>query len=257
MVHTTRKPVQSVHSSIYSTNPTGWHLEVLGDKDGVWSISGPRVQGRTTPRRTWTSPIFPPGPLTILPLPVWTTFNRLPRPLVRLDQQGVLTGIRERKDYKVRVLIPPAPSLQGCLGLALSPSQGTRLLIPSFLSMTPSNHLQYLILPPAPSLCTWGKEHYYWPQILPWKKKKVKVLVAQSCPTPCDPIEYSPPGSSIHGIIQTRLLQWVAIPFSRGSSRPRDWTRVSCMQILYCLSHQGSPIFPYPLWFPCPWPTHL
>ena len=40
---------------------------------------------------------------------------------------------------------------------------------------------------------------------------------------------YSLPGSSIHGIFQTRLLEWVAISFSRGSSRPRDWTRVSCI----------------------------
>ena len=53
-------------------------------------------------------------------------------------------------------------------------------------------------------------------------KKKVKVLVAQSRPTLCNPMDYSPPGSSIHGISQTRILEWVAIPFSRGSSQPRD-----------------------------------
>ena len=51
--------------------------------------------------------------------------------------------------------------------------------------------------------------------------------VAQSCPTLCDPMDYSPPGSSIHGILQTRVLEWVAISFSRGYSRPRDRTRVS------------------------------
>ena len=44
-----------------------------------------------------------------------------------------------------------------------------------------------------------------------------------------DPMDCSPPGSSVHGILQTRILQWVAIPFSRGSSQPRDRTRVSCM----------------------------
>ena len=43
----------------------------------------------------------------------------------------------------------------------------------------------------------------------------------------CDPVDYSPPGSSIHGILQTRILEWVAISFSRGSSRPRDRTQVS------------------------------
>ena len=44
----------------------------------------------------------------------------------------------------------------------------------------------------------------------------------------CDPVDCSPPGSSIHGILQARILEWVAISFSRGSSPPRDWTQVSC-----------------------------
>ena len=51
--------------------------------------------------------------------------------------------------------------------------------------------------------------------------------VAQSCLTLCDPIDCSLPGSSIHGIFQARVLEWGAISFSRGSSRPRGWTRVS------------------------------
>ena len=58
---------------------------------------------------------------------------------------------------------------------------------------------------------------------------KVKVLVAQSCPTLCDPRDCSLPGSSVHGILQARILEWVAIPFSRGPSQPRDWTQVSCI----------------------------
>ena len=48
------------------------------------------------------------------------------------------------------------------------------------------------------------------------------------------------PGSSVHGILQARILEWVAIPFSRVSSPPRDGTW-ECEQILYCLSYQGSP----------------
>jgi len=55
---------------------------------------------------------------------------------------------------------------------------------------------------------------------------KVKVLVAQLCPTLCNPMDCSPSGSSVHGILQARILEWVAIPFSRGSSRPRDQTQV-------------------------------
>ena len=51
--------------------------------------------------------------------------------------------------------------------------------------------------------------------------------VTQSCPTLCDPMDCSPTGSSVHGILQARILEWGAISFSRGSSQPRDWTRVS------------------------------
>ena len=60
-------------------------------------------------------------------------------------------------------------------------------------------------------------------------------LVAQSCPTLCDSMDYSLLGSSVHGISQARILEWVAIPFSRGSSQPKDRTLVFYMgrRILY------------------------
>ena len=60
-------------------------------------------------------------------------------------------------------------------------------------------------------------------------------LVTKSCLTLCDTMDYSPTGSSAHGISQTRILEWVAISFSRGSSKPRNQTHVSCIgrQILY------------------------
>ena len=54
----------------------------------------------------------------------------------------------------------------------------------------------------------------------------VKVLVAQLCPTLCDLMDCSPPGSSVHAILQARILEWVVISFSRKSSRPRDRTQV-------------------------------
>ena len=53
-------------------------------------------------------------------------------------------------------------------------------------------------------------------------------LVAQSCPTLSNPIDCNPPGSSVHGIFQARILDWVAISFSRGPSWPRNQTHVSC-----------------------------
>ena len=55
----------------------------------------------------------------------------------------------------------------------------------------------------------------------------VYLLVAQWYPTVCNPMDCSLPGSSIHGILQARILEWVTIPFFRGSSWPRDWIHVS------------------------------
>ena len=60
------------------------------------------------------------------------------------------------------------------------------------------------------------------------KVRYVWVLVTQSCLTLCDPVDYTLLGSSLHGILQARMMQWVYIPFSRESSWSRDWTQVSC-----------------------------
>ena len=56
---------------------------------------------------------------------------------------------------------------------------------------------------------------------------EVKVLVAQSCPALCDPMDCDPPGSSVHRILQVRLLEWIDITFSRGSFQPKNRTWVS------------------------------
>ena len=61
------------------------------------------------------------------------------------------------------------------------------------------------------------------------RKGAVKVLVTQSCPTLSDPMDCSLPGSSTHGILQARILQWIAIPFFRGSFQPRGQTWISCI----------------------------
>ena len=53
-------------------------------------------------------------------------------------------------------------------------------------------------------------------------EESVKVLVAQSCPTLCNYVDCSPPGSSVHGVFQAKILEWIAISYSRGSSQPRD-----------------------------------
>ena len=56
----------------------------------------------------------------------------------------------------------------------------------------------------------------------------IVVLVTQLCPTLCDLMDCGPPGSSVHGILQEKTLEWIAIPFSRGSSQPRAQTQVYC-----------------------------
>ena len=53
-------------------------------------------------------------------------------------------------------------------------------------------------------------------------------MLLQSYPTLCDPVDCSPPGSSVHGILQARILKWVVLPPTRGSSQPRDLTYISC-----------------------------
>ena len=66
---------------------------------------------------------------------------------------------------------------------------------------------------------------------------EVKVKVSQWCLTLYDPMDYT-----VHRILQARILEWVAFPFSRGSSQPRDQTQVSCTAgAFFKLSHQGSP----------------
>ena len=81
------------------------------------------------------------------------------------------------------------------------------------------------------------REKYQQPQICRWhhssgrKWKWEKSEVTQSCPTLWDPVDCSPPGSSNHGIFQARILEWVAIPFFRGSSWPRSYTQSSLVKI--------------------------
>ena len=69
------------------------------------------------------------------------------------------------------------------------------------------------------SQCIWG--------IFSIRQKILLCLVIQSCLTLCDPMDCSPLSSSVHGILQARILEWIAMPSSRGSSQPRDRTQVS------------------------------
>ena len=83
-----------------------------------------------------------------------------------------------------------------------------------------------------------------------WSSADVRVIpsmiVAQLCPTICDPMDSSLPGSSVHGMVQARTLEWVVVSSSRASSWPRDWAQVSCnsnngKRILYCWATWETP----------------
>ena len=87
----------------------------------------------------------------------------------------------------------------------------------------------------APSAATLSL-YYVYLAFVPFVSCCAKML--QSCPTLCHPMDCSPPGSYIHGILQTRIMEWVAMPSSRVSSQPRDQacvSYISCigMQVLY------------------------
>ena len=74
-------------------------------------------------------------------------------------------------------------------------------------------------------------------------KRVQYVLVAQLCLTLCDPMDCGLPGSSVHGVLQARILEWVAIPSSRGIylTQGLNLGLLHCRWILYQLSHKGSP----------------
>ena len=75
--------------------------------------------------------------------------------------------------------------------------------------------------------------------------REKSVLVTKSCLILCDPMDCSLSDSSVHGILQAKILEWVAISFSRRSSWPRDWTQASCIAggFFNQLSHRGSPLY--------------
>ena len=77
--------------------------------------------------------------------------------------------------------------------------------------------------------CFEKRQHWEQGRKINPKPLRKCVLVAQLCLTFCDPMNCSLPGSSVHGILQTRILEWVTIPFCRGSSHPRDRTGISCI----------------------------
>ena len=85
----------------------------------------------------------------------------------------------------------------------------------------------------------------HWPWFVLWGH--AHLLVTQSCPTICDRMDCSPPGFSVLGILQARILEWIAIPFSRGSSWPRDRNQASCIKGRF-FTAQATREVPFALW---------
>ena len=117
----------------------------------------------------------------------------------------------------------------------------------SIKSVMPSNHLilwrPFLLLPSiSPSIRVFSNEsvlHIRWPKYWSFSFSQVLsnvclyffLLLAAVVSDSCDPMDCRPPGSSVNGILQARILEWVAISYSRGSSQPRDPTQVSCIAV--------------------------
>ena len=108
------------------------------------------------------------------------------------------------------------------------------LMEQEYLSWKPEPHAHLCLL--MSSFPTWVKSHIRHLHLM------TESEVAQSCPPLCDSMDCSLPGSYVHGIFQARVLEWIAISFSRESSWPRDRTWVSYIvnRCFYCLSHQGN-----------------
>ena len=102
------------------------------------------------------------------------------------------------------------------------------------LSIMPGLYVWYARSIPQPSYDK--QKHFQTLHNIPWGEKSPSKIPAcvyaksiQSCPTLCNPMDCSPPGSSVHGILQTRILEWVAMPFSKEFSWPRDQIYISCI----------------------------
>ena len=93
-------------------------------------------------------------------------------------------------------------------------------------------------------------QNKHYPQIINFNKIWIccYCLIAKLCLTLCDPMECSPPDSSVHGTSQARILKWIAISYCRGSSWPKNWTHVSCTGrwILYHWATREAHEYPSP-----------
>ena len=109
------------------------------------------------------------------------------------------------------------------------------LQVDCLLSEPPGKPMGWIC--PLKFLCGCSNPHYVRCDNV-WRRGESCSVVSDSC----DPMDSNPIGSYVHGILQASILGWVAMPFSRGFSRSRDWTCIASIAgTLCCLNHQGSP----------------
>ena len=133
-----------------------------------------------------------------------------------------------------------------------------RLLFSLLGPKTPSMGKYYAILLDDPNVTIWVNKPLNPPTVIPSHLEKEilhdclefletvyphKCVSAHLCPTLCNPMDCSPPGSSVHGIIQARIQNWVDIPFSRGSSPLRDWTKIFYIAGRFFTIWATSPVY--------------
>ena len=152
-------------------------------------------------------------------IPRWSPIQVLPRPdpasLPRSDEIGCIQG-----------------------GMAIDSASFLKRLFSPLYCRTQSILLNILIL---------RLKHMALIRSFLWLYAAAAAVYSLNCVWLCDPMHRSLPGSSAHGILQARILEWVAIPSSRGSSQPRNWTCISCVscigkQVSLPLAPPGKPI---------------
>ena len=129
-----------------------------------------------------------------------------------------LPGVKDHpfKKQAGKAFLRSPAGAQGLLSLqGKHPTLALELLVDSFMEQVFRGHLLHARLDQSP-----GDRHMS--QICSHRACAVLCLVTQSCPTLCDPMDCSWPGSSVHGILQAEILEWIAIPFSSGSCSSRD-----------------------------------
>ena len=161
------------------------------------------------------------------------------------NKSSATPRIQPRRYSGKRRVLGGGPKFVSCLCLGWVLRPWTSLLhefLLGFLSQNRENHIwPYLPQNVSVSILYPMYMNTFW-----W----LVCVHAQLCLTFCNPMDYSPPGSSVHGISQARILEWVDISFSRGSSRPRDRTWLSCTGrwILYHWATREAPTPHHDCW---------